>query len=344
MPFRVDVRQIAEPIAVGQHESILEAALRAGHAYPFGCREGVCGSCKSVLLRGHVNLAPYSHLALSERELNAGLILACRAMPRTDCVVAWVDPDEPALHPRRRVICQVLARERLTAAIVRLRISLMANGPFEFSAGQFAALTFAGQPPRDFSMANRPGDPFLEFFIGAVEGGRTSRYAAEVCRPGELVRLEGPYGISYLREKHKGPIVALAGGSGLAPIKSIVEQALTIGMRQPITLYFGVRDEPDLFLVDHFLDLARTHPGFRFIPVLSEPAQPTSRRTGFLADALLADFPTLKGVMVYMAGPPAMLESCMAMADRLGAHPEDCHGDAFYTEAEKAKLGEPVAL
>ena len=158
---------------------------------------------------------------------------------------------------------------------------------------------------------------------------------------GEDVRVEGPFGTSWLREAHRGPVIALAGGSGLAPIKSMVEHALNLGMAQDIRLYFGVRAERDLYLEDHFNALCKTHSNLKFVPVLSEPEKrdgATDRRTGFVHDAVAADFDDLDGCKAYLAGPPPMVEAATAMLLARGARREDIHADAFYTEADKASL------
>ena len=165
-----------------------------------------------------------------------------------------------------------------------------------------------------------------------------SAYVNTELKVGDTVHIDGPHGISYYRVKHTGPIVALAGGSGLAPIKSIVEEALAQGAGQPIHMYFGVRDERDLYLQDHFSDLAARHPNLSFIPVLSEPGGKTPHRTGYLADVVAADFADLDGSKVYLAGPPIMVETCVERVHERGTADEDCHADAFYTEADKAKL------
>jgi len=193
-------------------------------------------------------------------------------------------------------------------------------------------------PRRDFSMANAPDDPVLEFHVRAMAGGSVSQYVQHRLKVGDTVRVEGPRGIAYLREKHTGPIVALAGGSGLAPIKSIVERCVAVGLKQPISLYFGVRDERDLYLERDFQQIAARTPNITFTPVLSEPSSPTRRRTGFLADVVAQDFASLDGVKAYLAGPPVMVETCAAVIAKLGGRKEDCHADAFYTEAEKAAL------
>lgn len=339
MAFQVRIRQSESPVAVEPGQTILEAALAQGVAYPHGCRSGNCGACKSRHLGGDIELAPYSDYALTAAERAAGLILACRATPWSDAEVAWLDSDELVVHPQRQLTCRVAGLEQATHDIRIVRLEIAGGGPFSFSAGQFAQVTFAGLPPRDYSMANRPDQPGLEFHIRQLGGGTASVYAATQLALGDRVTVEGPFGTSYLRERHTGPILAIAGGSGLAPIKSIVETALARGMAQPIRLYFGVRDARDLYGEPAMAALAAAHPNFQFIPVLSTPSGPTARRTGFVHHAVAAELGDTDGMKAYLAGPPAMVEAATALLAERGLRREDLHADAFYTEAEKAALG-----
>jgi len=283
-------------------------------------------------------MAPYSEFALTEGEKADGLILACRAVPWSACEVAWLDVEDMVVHPRRRLLCRVASLDRATHDIRIVRLEVLSGGPFSYSAGQYAGLTFGDLPPRDYSMASRPEEPVLEFHIRRMAGGGASTYALERLAEGEEVRLEGPFGAAHLRENYRGPMLAIAGGSGLAPIKSIVESALAAGMAQPIHLYFGVRGERDLYLTDHFGALARRHRNFAFHPVLSEPEGPSSHRTGLVHAAIAADFADLDGFKAYLAGPPVMVEAATGMLFERGMRREDIHADAFYSEAEKARL------
>lgn len=343
MGFRVAVSQFEEPLEVEMGQTILEAALARDLPYPHGCRSGNCGACKSELLSGEVDMSPYSEFALSEAEKANGLILACRAVPWSDCAVKFLEADETVAHPLRHLECRVARIETATHDITRLWLEILDGGPYIFSAGQYASLQFPGLPPRDYSMANRPDESLLEFHIRLIPGGAVTPHVASRLKIGDPLKVIGPYGTAYLREKHSGPIVALAGGSGLAPIKSIVETALTHGAQQPIDLYLGVRDERDVYLEQYFRALAAAHPNLKFTAVLSQPSGSTERRTGFLADIVRHDHPTLDGAKVYLAGPPIMVETCVTAVEALGVRRQDCHADAFYTEAEKAALNEKAA-
>ena len=318
--------------------TILETALAAGIDYPHGCQSGNCGSCKSHLIEGEVAMSPYSEFALAEEEKDRGLILACRSVPGSDCTVQPVDPEDAAVHASRRLECRVAAIEHATHDIRILQLDILSGGPFDYTAGQYVVLTFAGLPPRDFSLASTPGAAQLEFQIRLAPGGLVTTHVMEELAVGDPVQLGGPMGTAHYRKNHRGPILLLAGGTGLAPIKAIVESALAAGARQDMFLYFGARSERDLYLEDHFKELARRHPNLTYVVVLSEPGGATDRRTGFLADAVAADFTGFDGFKAYLAGPPVMVESCTQALKARGLHRMDCHADAFYTEAEKDNM------
>jgi len=339
--FKVTIRNAGRTIAVEPGQSILEAAILAGIDYPCSCQSGTCGSCKSELIAGEVDMSPYADFALLAEERTDGMILACRAAPLADCDVAWIEPDDLAVHPRRILDCRVAAIEAASHDVRRVLLDIRAGGPFAFAAGQYAALTFDDLPPRDFSMANRPGTEPLEFHIRHVAGGAVSRHVCETLKVGDPVRLEGPFGQAHYRDAHRGPIVAVAGSTGLAPVLSIVETALAGGARRPVLLYVGARAERDLYALDRLQALGAGHRNLRVEIVLSDPDAPTARRTGLVSDAVAADFSgasALDGAKAYIAGPPAMVEAAIGVLRARGVRGQDCHADPFYTEAEKAAL------
>jgi CDP-4-dehydro-6-deoxyglucose reductase/ferredoxin-NAD(P)+ reductase (naphthalene dioxygenase ferredoxin-specific) len=338
MSFKVRIVKADRTIEVPTGATILWSALDSGVDYPFGCQSGNCGACKSYLVSGEVTMEGYSEFALSDEEKARGLILACRAVPGADCEVAWLEEDDLIVHPRRILACTVVGLDDATHDIKRVRLAISSGGPFDFSAGQFASVTFDGCAPRDYSMANVPGDPVLEFHVRRTQGGTTSAYVAEQLKMGDRVRVEGPFGASYLRESHRGPLIAVAGGSGIAPIKSIVERALSQRLPQHIYLYFGVRTERDLYLHDHFTELAAKHETLHFMPVMSE-ASNGGHRTGLVHEAVAQDFDEFDGCKAYLAGPPVMVEAATRLFEQRGMRRIDIHADAFYTAAEMAQAG-----
>ena len=338
MSYRISIDQAGEPVPAGKGQTVLAAALAAGIRFPHGCSAGNCGACKSRLISGEVRRRRHPAYALTAAEKRQGLILACRAVPKSDCAVGWLDDDAPPDHPRRELICTVSALDDLTPDLKRLSLTVDSDGPLAFSAGQYVSLGFGGLPPRDYSMANRPDVAELEFHI-RDHGEGASAHVARFLRPGDPVTLDGPHGSAYLRPWHTGPIVAVAAGAGLAPMKSIVETALAKGAKQPITLFLGGRDADELYLVEHFEALARKHRNFSFMPVLSDPSRPGPHRTGHLSALVAGLLGDPDGVKAYLAGPPAMVEATTQSLHARGVRARDIHADAFYSEAEKRILG-----
>lgn len=335
MTKHVDICQARRTIAVPEGVTILEAALANGIAYPHGCRSGRCGSCKSRVVSGKVDLLDHSRFALSDEEKAQGLVLACRAIPTTDAIVAWLgDDEEPPPHPHRRLNCRVTAIEDATHDIKHILLDIDGADPLAFTAGQYARLTFPGAPTRDYSMASRPGERTLEFHIRRVPGGAATQRIHAELKLGDPVMAEGPFGSSYLREQHTGPILCVAGGSGLAPIKGIVEAAMAHGMKQPIHVYFGARSDRDLYLVDLFEGLAQRHPNLSFTPVLSDAPLGAQWRTGFVTDVVAKDLQDFDGWKAYVAGPPPMVEAAMQICAARGLRSGDLHADVFFTPGE----------
>ncbi len=318
-------------------ETILESLLQAGVPFPHNCQSGNCGACKCELVDGDVLELPSSEYALSAEERARSLILACRTQVWGDCSVRLLEADETILHPSRVLRCRVTEIRELTHDIRGLHLQIEAGGPFGFSAGQHAHLKLGpGIPERSYSMATRPDQTTLEFHVRQVPRGQASGYVFSNLRVGAEVTVSGPLGIAYLRDQHQGPLLALAGGTGLAPIRSILQTALTKDPQRIVHCYFGVRDERDVYLEAELNELARRHPGLRVQIVLSQPSGPTQRRTGTIAEVVAKDFAQLEGCKAYVAGPPAMVETTQRELTRMGMPTRDVHADAFYSQAEDA--------
>ena len=337
----ITIEQIGAPIN-SRKGTILDAALAAGVAYPHSCRVGECGSCKSRLVAGEVfSPVPADPAVLTSAERAAGVILPCRSWPKTDVTVAWLSHVEAsAAAPIRRATARVVGLEDSTHDIKRLRLEVE-GPPLLFAAGQYAELQFGRIPGRSFSMANRPDEPILEFHIRRTTSGGASAYVAEQLRLGERVRLKGPFGSATLQRNHDGPIIAAAGGSGFAPIRSIVRTALAARTTQPIHLYFGARDEKNVYNEKELQQLADDHPNLRVEVILSSVEDSIDRRTGFVHEAIAEDLSTLADTKVYVAGPPPMVAAVTALARSRGAPESNIHADAFTSAPlhHRRKLG-----
>lgn len=314
-------------------ETILDALLRHGVGFAYSCQAGNCGTCKCEHVSGEIFELEYSEHALSAAERARNVILACRSQVWSDVEIRRLSAEDFVMHPSRVMQCRVADMTPLTHDVLRLRFAIEAGGPYTFSAGQFAKLEFAFAPeePRDYSMANLPGESGLEFHIRVLAGGVSGKIRDQL-KVGDVVRISGPFGTSYLREQHPGPLLAVAGGTGLAPIRSIVGEALRKGLTGPIDLYVGVRAERDVYGEAELRAWESRHPNFRTHFVLSDqaPNGDPRRRHGLVTEAVRADFPDMHGFQAYLAGPPAMVDSATGLLRENGVESRNIHADAFY--------------
>lgn len=314
--------------------SILDAALKADVPFPHSCRAGECGQCKCRLVEGEVEHDSYAPQALSEEERENGLILACRARPRGDVELAWLAATLPVL-PVRRCRGKVVAVEAATHDIVRLRVRVHGETLTHYP-GQFVLLSFAGKPARAYSMASLPGASELEFHVRHVPGGKVSSHVAQVLQTGDTVRIEGPFGKAHLQPGETKGVVLVAGGSGLAPVLSILRALLAREADTNIHLYHGVRDEHDLYESGWLQTLASAG-RIVYRPVLSHPAGPTAHANGLVHLAMEQDFSTLADMEIYACGPPPMVEAVQSLARQRGVGDGRVHADAFHAAPPQAR-------
>lgn len=318
-------------------ESILDTALDSGIDYPHGCRNGTCGTCKTRLLDGDVHMMDFASEALDDDELRAGLILACRAKPVSDIRVQWTAEDFDALPPVKTLKGTVSGVREIGEALYRVSIEPF-KGPMHFLAGQYADVQFADHPPRPFSMANRPDEALLEFVIRHMPDGLSSHHVATKLRVGDKVSLKGPYGDAYWRAMDM-PIIAVAGGSGMAPIRSIVRTALQLGHQQSIHMYLGIRNEPSPEVIDEFQRIVENHRNFRFDTVLLTPNGTTERRIGHVHEAVGQDYASFGDHVIYCAGPPVMVDAMSELARANGADNNSIFADRFEPAKTNVKAG-----
>jgi len=341
----VTVADLNQSAPAEEGQTVLDALLAHGIGFAYSCQSGNCGTCRCELVSGDIMELEYSEHALSAEERGRGIVLACRSQVWGDVVVRRLEAESFVVHPSRVLRCKVADMTPLTHDILSLRMDIVTGGPFTFSAGQFASLEFPVAPGivRDYSMANRPDEKQLEFHIRVMPNpDSVSGRLAAGLKPGDLVKVSGPLGTSYLRSRHAGAMLCIAGGSGLAPVKSIVETALEEGFDQPVHLYFGARAERDVYFEADLAELQKRFRRFRAHIVLSESAVWSNatllpRRFGLVTEAVAADFAAMKGFKAYFAGPPPMVDAATALVRERGLESRDIHADAFFPAASATK-------
>ncbi|MGU7774790.1 2Fe-2S iron-sulfur cluster-binding protein [Burkholderia sp. MR1-5-21] len=307
-------------IELGQGQTLLEAALANGITYPHDCTVGTCASCKSRLKQGRVREATPFGYTLSKEELDAGYILACQAFPRDELTVVEIDAAAADLAPAEKYVAKIMATEPLTHDI--LKVTVQTDRAVSYAAGQYANLRQDGaNRARSYSFANAPqrkGRTTLDFYIRKVPGGEFTEALFNGTLSGASLEMEGPLGTFHLRGGD-APMVCIAGGSGLAPLMSVLEHARLNRIKRNCTLLFGARTQADLYQLDVIQDIANSwQGGFRFIPVLShEPIDSDWRGArGLVTDHIAAEFCT--GAEGYLCGPPLMIDAAITTLGRHG--------------------------
>ncbi len=321
--------------SVREDETILDAGLREGLALPYECRNGGCGLCLCSVEHGNIDHRPYQRSALPDAQKAQGKALMCCAVPRGDVVIDVEGFTGAAAQAAEVHTATVAQLERLADDVMRVLLQLPEGKTLDFAAGQYIDILLDDGQRRAFSFANRPhASSQIELHIRLVPGGRFTTHVFEAMRVGDVLRFEGPRGSFTLRESTH-PILFVAGATGFAPIKSIVEDAFERGVQRPMRLYWGVRQRKDLYLLALCEQWERDHANFTVVPVVSEPAEGDgwTGRTGLVHEAMLADFPDLSGNEVYLCGSVKMVETAVPAFIAQGLGEDACFSDAFVMAA-----------
>jgi len=342
MTFTIQVVPANRSFAVERDEPILAAAIRQGVGLPYGCRDGACGSCKSKLVQGRVLHGAHQLKALSAEEEAAGFILTCCAAPQTDCVVEARSVPGAGEFPVLKLPSRVLSLERAAPDVMVVKLQLPANQNLQYRAGQYVEFILRDGARRSYSMANAPHalgtPPAIELHLRHMPGGKFTDHVFTAMKEKDILRMEGPLGSFFLREDSDKPMILLASGTGFAPIKAIIEQMQHKGITRPAVLYWGCRRASDLYRHAWCLQTAASMPNLRYVPVLSEPAPEDewTGRTGFVHQAVMADWPDLSGHQVYACGAPVMVDSAQRdFVARCGLPAQEFYADSFTSEADK---------
>lgn len=336
-PFNCRVSSTGQVFSVGPEETVLKAALAAGIAWPNSCRVGSCGTCRSRLVSGKIKpLNDFSYV-LNETELDEGCILACQSALRSDVEIDVALPDMNAPSVQTRAVSGTLTSlSDLTHDIKEVRIRL--NEPLEpYVAGQFAELLLPHlDRPRSYSFASAPsheGKNCVTFHVRHVPGGEMTTWVHMRARIGDAVNVKGPFGKFFLRESAT-PIVCIAGGSGMAPIKALLEDLADTGFSREVVYLYGARTQKDLYCLDEMHSIQDKSNGkgrFTFLPVLShEPGESDwSGARGFVTDFIGRTPLETRSSEAYLCGPPPMIDAAIAQLKLLGVSDKRIFFDKF---------------
>lgn len=321
-------------------ETVLGAALRNGISLRYGCKHGNCGSCKAKIVAGEVDQDDASEAALMTFEREQGLALLCAAYPAEDIVIELADDyteeELSSAPPIGDYEAEIIGLKPLTHDIVQLDLQLRQPDFMRFNAGQYVEIRVPGSDAwRAFSMANSPSDGGrISLMIKMIPGGVISGYLRETAKVGDRLDVRGPYG-QFSVSAGTAPIVMIAGGSGMAPIASMLHWLAEQNCSRPIVFYFGARAKRDLFLAEELESLAQRLPQFRYVPALSSPEEGDewSGASGLITEVLQRDSGNLRGSEAYLCGPPPMIDAAVEVLRAKGMFSTRIRFDKFVSTA-----------
>lgn len=326
----VRIEPLGRTVVVRNGQAVLDAALSAGLNLPHSCKSGHCASCRARLICGEIHYPNGRTAGLTAQEAEQGYVLLCQARAKSDLVVearriAAVGDVEIKTLP-----CRIAKLMRLASDVMQVFLRLPAVEPLTFQPGQYLDVLLEGGRRRSFSIASPPHDSqLIELHVRRVPGGGFTRALFDQLREGALLRIEGPIGQFVYRET-TAPLLFIAGGTGFAPIKSMMRHALERGSSRQMYFYWGARQAPDVYEEALVRNWAARNPTLRFIPVLSAAAPVEDHyRQGWVHEAVLADHPSLSAFDIYAAGPPALIEAIRASFPARGANAGNLHFDSF---------------
>ncbi|MCC3313779.1 NADH:ubiquinone reductase (Na(+)-transporting) subunit F [Nocardia africana] len=340
--YTISIEPLEREVRCRSDQNILDACLRQGVWLPHACTHGTCSTCKVQVLDGHVEHNDASTYALMDFERGGGKALICTATPRSDVTIeADVEVEEGVeFHPIGDYTGTVVEMADIARGTRRLLIDL--DREMAFNAGQYVQVSVPGKGvTRCWSMANPPGQPGrIELQIRNTPGGlATEGWVFDTLAVGDSVRLAGPYGRFFLREANLKPAILIGGGTGLAPLKSIIRHVLESGLPQRLYLYHGARTEADLYDVEFFRELERSFTAqFTYRPCLSEQAVEGFAH-GLVTDVVGSDFPTCRGHVAYLCGPPPMVDAAVKTLMGKRLFPRDIFREEFLDASDKATGG-----
>lgn len=328
---RVCLQSSGTHFTVEPDENVLDAALRQNVVLAYGCRNGSCGTCKAQVVDGKYTCTEHDSEALTIAESEARFTLLCRTYAKSDLVIAAREIKGASDFPLRRLPARVDVMEPLNHDVVRLILKLPNGQRLQYVAGQYIDVLLRDGKKRSFSIANAPtefGDT-IELHIRHQPGGAFSEQVIGQLRVKSILRIEGPFGQFFWRGDSNRIPVLVAGGTGFAPIKALIEDRFAHQEKTPLQMYWGIRSSQDLYLETLLQAWQTSHSNFTFIPVQSKPntSPAWTGRTGWVHETVFADWPDCTELDIYSCGPPLMIRAL-----RDGALARGLPADRFFCD------------
>jgi CDP-4-dehydro-6-deoxyglucose reductase len=326
--MRVSLTNSHRSFSVRPGESLLDGALAAGLNLPHSCKSGNCGACRALLRRGRIEYPNGVPLGLAGSEAADGYVLMCQAHAIEDLELEPVEIHSAAEHAVKRLPCRIESAIPVSHDVLRVTLRLPAVEHLHHEAGQYIDVLLTGGRRRSFSIASPPHDAERpELHVRRVAGGEFTETLFGRDAAGRLLEIEGPLGRFTYRDG-PAPMLLLGGGTGLAPLWSIMRHVLDNDIGRDLELYWGVRAERDLYADAELRALAARTRRLRYVPVLSAPSAGWAGRRGWVHEAALVDLDP-RGYEVYASGPPEMIAAVRRDFAARGVDPGRLFFDSF---------------
>lgn len=333
MTYHISVQPSGHSFDIEENEYILDAALRQGIAFPYGCRSGSCGTCLGNVITGEIEYPEGLPLTVMEHEHEQGKAAFCVSVAKSDLTLEIKEVSSSTEIEIKTLPARVASLRKLSDDVMEVTLKLPEAERLAFKAGQYIEIILRDKSRRAFSIANSPSnDEVLELHLRHIEGGKFTEHVFNEMKEKAILRFQGPFGSFHIRENSNRPIILVAGGTGFAPIKAMLEQLIEEEDTRPIHLYWGVRTKSDLYRNDLAEKWAFQHKHISYTPVLSEVKDDDKEwhgRRGFVHIAVIEDFTDLSGFDIYMAGPPIMIETAKDSFTKQQLPAEQLFTDSF---------------
>ncbi len=335
--FQIRIEPLGREISCRDDQPILDACLRAGIWIPHDCTHGTCATCKFKIVDGSIDHGLSGDVALGESERAEGKALLCCALPKSDVTVEADVEHDPDLifHPVRDFEATVRSLEECARETLRLTLDL--DQPIAFSAGQYVNVRVPeSDAVRAYSIASTPDEhDHIELQIRRTpEGVCTDGWIFGQLKEGDTVKLAGPFGRFMFRTSREDPAIFVAGGTGLAPITSMIRHHLAAGHKGKMYLYQGARTRADIYDVEVFRDLEKEYRDqFVYRPALSE--EDWDGAQGLITDVMDGDFERCRGHVGYVCGPPPMVEAAVKTLVKKRVAGRDVYREEFFDQSDK---------
>ncbi|CNK46597.1 CDP-6-deoxy-delta-3%2C4-glucoseen reductase [Yersinia enterocolitica] len=323
MPFNIKLQPSGIIFDAEESMTILDSALENNINIEYSCKDGTCGSCKARLISGEVEQD--NNTSLTNEDISNGFILTCCSKPKSDMEINVKYYPELSHITKKTYPCKLDNIEFISNDIAILTLRLPPASKIEYFSGQFIDLIINGQR-RSYSIANAP-DKKIELHIRKVPNGLFSEIIFNELKLQQLLRIEGPQGTFFVRDNSR-PLIFLAGGTGFAPVKAMVEELISKNDKRPIHIYWGM-PESKLFYSDIAQKWAAEYPHIQYVPVVSGEDRSWHGQTGFVHKAVINDFPELSHYSIYACGSLAMISAAQQELIQYGLAEDQFFSDAF---------------